>query len=307
MTEVKITFIFNGRNENIDCNKEEYMIEIFKRYVIKIQVDVEKLFFLYNGNMITPEEKLKNIMKNDQNNINMIVNEIDDDDKNEEILKQSQDIICPICKEISLINLNDYKITFNICQNGHRFTNLILDEYFDSQKIDESKIICDKCEGEDKNKKSEVNNNIFYKCCNCNINLCPLCKTKHIKNEKNHLIINYDIKNYLCNKHGERYISHCKECNKDFCDFCRYDDNHYSSNHKVSFLYEFIKRKSNKLNELRIKLDDLTKTISNKTTIINKVLENFETYYKLANNIINNFERKNMNFYFLNSINNIIE
>jgi hypothetical protein len=88
----------------------------------------------------------------------------------------------------------------------------MIDEFFDFQKIDESKIICDKCVGEDKNKKSEVNNNLFYKCFTCKINLCPLCKTKH---DKMHLIINYDNRNYLCNEHGERYISHCKECNKD--------------------------------------------------------------------------------------------
>ena len=82
-----------------------------------------------------------------------------------------------------------------------------------------------------------MNNKRFYKCCTCNINLCPLCKKKHIINyDKKHLIINYDIKNYLCNEHGERLISHCKECNKDFCDNCRYNYNHYSSYHKVSFL-----------------------------------------------------------------------
>ena len=262
MVDIKITFAFNGMNEILDCKKEEYMIEIYKRYAMKIKVDIQKIFFLYNGDMITPEQKLKNIIKKDENNINMIVNEIYDDEDNEIILKQSKDIICPVCNGLSLINLYDYKITFNICQNGHRFTNLMLDEYYDFQKIDESKIICDKCEGEDKSKKSEVNNNVFYKCCTCNINLCPLCRNKHSKNEKEHLIINYDFKNYLCNKHGERYISHCKECNKDLCDNCGYDyDNHYSSYHKVSFVYEFNKKKNNNMNELKMKIDNLTKSI----------------------------------------------
>ena len=197
MEDVIITFTFNGEDKILDCKKEEYMIEIYRRFGKKIQVDIKKLFFLYNGDMINPEQKLKNIIKNDDKNIKMIVNQMDDDDDEEKeiILKQSKDIICPICNEISLINLNDYKISFNICQNGHRFTNLMLDEYFDFQKIDESKIICDKCEGKDKNKKSEVNNNIFYKCFTCNINLCPLCKVKH---DKMHLIFYYGNKNYLC-------------------------------------------------------------------------------------------------------------
>jgi len=184
----------------------------------------------------------------------------------------------------------------------------MFDEFFDFQKIDESKIICDNCEGEDKNKKSEVNNNLFFKCLTCNINLCPLCKDKHKKkyNEK-HLIINYDNKNYLCNEHGERYISYCKECNKEICDNCRYDENHYFSSHKESFLYEFMKKKENKMNELRIKIDDLTKTITEKTEVINKVIENFNVYYNVANSIINNFEKNHIDFYSLNNINNIIE
>ena len=308
MAEVRIIFSFNGYNETIECKRSEFMIEIYKRYAKKIQVDLNNLFFLYNGSMILEEVKLETILKNDDKMINMIVNELYNDKENEANLKQSKDIICPICNEICLINLNNYKITFSKCKNGHKASNIMFDEFFDFQKIDESKIICDKCEGEDKNKKSEVNNNLFYKCCTCNVNLCPLCKNKHKKiYDKKHLIMNYDIKNYLCNEHGERYISHCKNCNKDLCDNCKYNDNHYSLYHQVSFLYEFKNKKQNKINELRLKINDLTKKTSPKTTIINKVIEKYEAYYNVANNIINNFGEKNMNFYILNNINNITE
>ena len=226
MAEVKIIFLYNGNNETIKCKKGEYMLDIYKRYAMKIQVDLEKLYFLCNGSMINPEMKLNNIIKKDEKIINMIVNELINDEDNEINLKKSKDIICPICNEICLINLNDYRITFSNCRNGHKFNQIMFEEYYDFQKIDESKIICDKCVGKDKNKKSEVNNNIFYKCFTCNINICPLCKVKH---DKKHLIFNYDNKNYLCNKHGERYISLCKECKKALCDNCRYDDKHYSS------------------------------------------------------------------------------
>ena len=116
----------------------------------------------------------------------------------------------------------------------------MIDEFFDFQKIDESKIICDKCVGEDKKRKSEAVNNFFYKCFTCNINLCVLCKNK---NDKKHIIINYDNQNYFCKEHDERYISIFKECKKDLCDNCNYDNNHYSSYHKLSFLYELIKKK----------------------------------------------------------------
>ncbi len=305
---IEITFTYNGQNKIIESEPDEKMINIYEKYAKEIKVDLNNLYFLYNGSMITKEKELKTIINRNQNIINIIVCELDNDEENEIKLIQSKDIICPICNEICLINFNDYRITFSDCKNGQRFTKIMLDEFFDFQKIDESKIICDNCDGEDKTKKSEVNNNLFYKCCTCNINLCPLCKNKHEKNyDKKHLIINYDIKNYLCNEHGERYIFHCKECNKDLCDNCRYDDNHYSSYHKISFLYELAKKKENKMNQLRIKIDDLTKKIPKKTALINKVIGNYEAYYKIANNIINSFEKKNMNFYILNNINNIIE
>ena len=67
------------------------------------------------------------------------------------------------------------------------------------------------------------------------------------------------------------------------------------------------KKKDKKINELRNKIDILTKKFSEKTKIINKVLENFEVYYNLTENIINSFERKYLNYYILNSINNITE
>ena len=181
MEEVKIIFAYNGHNETIECKKNEYMEDIYNRYVMKVQLDLQKLYFLYNGSMINPEVKLENIIKKNEKVIYMVVNELYNDEDNKLNLKQSKDIICPICNEICLINLNDYKITFSNCRNGQRFTKIMFDEFFDFQKIYESKIICDECIGVDKNKKSKVNNNLFYKCFICNINSCPYVKISMIK------------------------------------------------------------------------------------------------------------------------------
>ena len=41
--------------------------------------------------------------------------------------------------------------------------------------------------------------------------------------------------------------------------------------------------------------------------MINKVIENYEAYYILANNIINSSEKNYSNFYILNNINNIMK
>ena len=81
-------------------------------------------------------------------------------------------------------------------------------------------------------------NNIFYKCYNCNINLCPLCKSNHVKKyDKTHIVKDYDLKNYFCNEHDERFILYCKDCNKHICDICDYNK-HILFQHNCFFLYK---------------------------------------------------------------------
>ena len=71
-------------------------------------------------------------------------------DLNEQItddnMKQSKEIICPECKEIIRIKIEDYKIILFDCKNGHIINNLTFDKFEESQIIDESKIICANCQ-----------------------------------------------------------------------------------------------------------------------------------------------------------------
>ena len=123
------------------------------------------------------------------------------------------------CNESNIINLkmndgfnyNNEKydtfwviwITFSNCINGHICSNILFNEFCDFQKINESKIICNNCN----TNKNETIDNIFYKCCEWNINLCPLCKISNEKKmNKSHLILDYNIKRFSCNEHGERII-----------------------------------------------------------------------------------------------------
>ena len=75
-----------------------------------------------------------------------------------------------------------------------------MNEYEETQKIDISKIICDICKI---NNKNNSYNNVFNICNTCNKNMCPLCNSGH---DKNHMIINYDDKNYICKKHNDLMI-----------------------------------------------------------------------------------------------------
>jgi len=245
----KIIFTFNGKEEEMEFEMEELISNIFKNYAERIGQTIEKLMFLYNGDLINSRKTLEELCQ-DKNNIKLLVFELETEEEDNESIIKSRNIICPICKELCLINFKDYKIFFSNCRNNHKLSNILFNELNDFLKINEAKILCDKCN----NKKSETNNKQFYKCMNCYINLCPLCKLNHAKNNKNHIILDFDLKNYYCNEHQERYIYYCEKCKEDFCDSCR-----YHNMHKISFLFELAK--NNEMNDLKIKIEDLKKKI----------------------------------------------
>ena len=69
------------------------------------------------------------------------------------------------------------------------------------QKIDESTIICQQCKNSN---KAITFNNSFFRCLKCQKDICPLCKNSH---DKEHKIINYEEKDYICNLHYDFYKS----------------------------------------------------------------------------------------------------
>jgi len=70
------------------------MKHILKRFSNQVEKDITNLYFLYNGNIINLNKKLKELLKKEGNidEINILVNEYE---KNENInlLKKSQEII----------------------------------------------------------------------------------------------------------------------------------------------------------------------------------------------------------------------
>ena len=61
------------------------------------------------------------------------------------IIVKSKEIICPECDENCCISIKDFKINLYGCKNNHEIKNLLLDEFNNTQYINESKIICDIC------------------------------------------------------------------------------------------------------------------------------------------------------------------
>ena len=61
MEEITLNFIFEQIEIKIQCQKNEYMREIFKKFAIKIGKDINNLYFLANGNKVNEELKLEEI------------------------------------------------------------------------------------------------------------------------------------------------------------------------------------------------------------------------------------------------------
>ena len=292
----------------MQCKKAEYMKDIVKRYLTKINKNVKNIYFLYNGNIVDEELKLEKIFPSYmmESKITILGMDIDDDEiENEEgkpNFKISKEIICPECLENCILSFNDYRISLFNCSNKHSYSNILIDEFTDFQRINEEKIICNKC----KSSKLESYENKFYFCCNCKINLCPLCKTGH---EKDHLMINYDFLNYICIDHGEKFIFFNKESDRNLCDLCMENIDYENGNYNDNYIYlnTIIKRKNKNINELKIKLDKLKEEKNIYSEKFKKVLNNMELYYEMAYKIINIFNGKTKNYKLLININNIYD
>ena len=94
-------------------------------------------------------------------------------------------MICPKCKESSILDEKDYKLIIYGCESDHITKNILINKFNNLQINDYSKIICKEC---NKNNRYNTYKNEFYKCDICKIDLCPMCKSKH---DNNHKIINY--------------------------------------------------------------------------------------------------------------------
>ena len=265
------------------------MKKIIQRFATKIQINNSKIFFIYNGNIINEElndNKIINKEDKKRNEMNILVNEKNFSIAEENIIK-SKEIICPECKENIFINIKDYKINLFNCKNKHNINNILLQNYEKTQNIDISKIICDKCKIKN---KSKTYNNEFFKCNTCNINLCPLCKSTH---DKNHNIINYEKRNFICDKHNEDYIKFCNKCNENICIRCEIEhENHAIINYEDILSNDNI---INIINKFKKYFEILKKDINDIIIKFNNIINNIVLYHNISNNYINNNENENEN------------
>jgi len=183
MSQGAVIFLYNGKQTIIPCMTNEKLSLICGRFIREVDLDNSKTYYyIYNGNIINKELNFDEQVNNEdriRNKMNILVFDENTRNMNNENIKESDEIICPECKENILIKIEEYRINLYNCKNNHKINNILIKEFEETQKIDISKIICDICK--EKN-KSITYNNEMYKCLSCGINICPLCKSKHDKN-----------------------------------------------------------------------------------------------------------------------------
>ena len=292
---VEIQFDFNHSSTIIQAKLEEPFQNIIDIYFKKTSFEPSLLKFQLNDKPINPNESIEcHMNEQDKKNkkLKILVSEIEKDK-----IYKSKDIICPKCKEQCLISFENFKIKLVGCPNEHIIKNIKLRDFTNTQNINISTIKCNKCKLE---KKSNFKNDEFFICLNCQLNLCLLCKNKH---DLNHNIITYDQKNYLCRIHNEPFFKYCKQCNENICFSC---DEH--NNHELLFLVDLkpnIDEKKKILNEIKIYIDSINKTIKEVINKLNRFTEDINKYYEINKRIFENYNVNRMNYQNLKNIQEI--
>ena len=298
----KVIFIYKGQKTSIICKNEDKMKDIINIFKTRYNINIDLLYFIYNGNIINLElsfNEQANSIDLGRNEMNILVYESKEyTNINNPIIVKSKEVICPECDESCRFNIKDYKIDLYECKNNHKMNNLLLDEYNNTQFINESKIICNIC---NTTNKSKTFNNEFYKCTDCQKNICPFCKLSH---DKNHIIIEYNKKNYICQYHNIPDNFFCYDCKVNLCEKC--EENH--SKHKKVYFKDILSNEyeiMEEVKEFRKKIDKFNDNINLIIKILEKVKINMEIYYKINYDLINNYKKENINYQILENINEI--
>ena len=293
---IKIEFEYNSAKTIIQSIYEDKMRQVCSKFTQKVQIDLNKLYFIYSGNIINLDLSVEQIInKADRERKVLTIIAIDHSNEQGNISKVvSPYIICPICKEHARFEIKNYRITIYNCKNGHVVDDILFKDFEKTQTIDESLIICTKCR---KNKSSTYNKEMYI-CNECNMNLCPLCRSNH---DKNHKIINYEQKYYICNIHNKEYNSYCETCNKDICLLCK----KVHKGHDIISYDDIVPEDINK-EEVKTRMYGIRTNLCTKLGFIidrlNNVMNTLHIYFKFVEKNLINFNINNINYNILQNI-----
>ena len=123
----KVIFNYKGLETEIQSNLNQKIEDILTKFANKRKIDISKVYFIYNGNIIDNNNLILNEIINEEdktrNIMNILVNENVKIIIKENIVK-SKEIICPKCNENILIKIDEYKINLFNCKNNHQINKM---------------------------------------------------------------------------------------------------------------------------------------------------------------------------------------
>ena len=301
---INVCFIYESKEIKIPCKESDLIREILGRFEAKVNVDINKFYFLHDGDILSRDKRLDSLLNNEskKNKCIQILAIKEEDSEKIDTLRKSEDVICPNCYRPGRL-LFDHLNVILFCNIGHTTGNLSLEEYEKTQKINESKIICDICK---KNNKSETYNNQFYICFKCKKNICPTCKSLGHNKEHDEYVHKYQDRIFFCDEHNEIYNMYCNTCEKNICIEC---ENEHSSHKLISYGSVLINAKEllnqqNKIKEIALCIKEKGNKLINQ---INKIIEDIDKYKDISIDIINNYlNNKKRNYEKLINIKDLI-
>ena len=84
---IDIVFIYKGSQTKIECEENERMINIFRKYASKLDINLNDIYFSYNGEKIIENFLIKELIQEKENKIITIL--VEDINKASQKLKES--------------------------------------------------------------------------------------------------------------------------------------------------------------------------------------------------------------------------
>ena len=291
-------FLYNGKNFTISCQIKDKLKDLFNKFKIKSNIKDKNIIFIYNREKIEDENRTIGELTTSPE-FTILVYDFENPPINKNDTSKVSEVLCPECKSCAILTSKDFQLNITCCENNHYFNDILINKFSKTQKI---KLLCNNCKSEN---MSSIEDNIFFRCYTCSINLCQRCKDIH-KNNNNHIIINYNERNYICKNHNDYYIIYCKTCKKNLCLKCK--ESHIE--HEL-ILYDKIVIENDYimkgLKEIRKEIDIFKNNIDEKIKMFNEIKENIEEYYTIINGIINYYIKDGKrNYEILKNIKEII-
>ena len=284
-----VHFVYEKKTIDIQFLTNNDLINIFQKFATKVNPKFKEtdFDFFYNGVKLTKD--LKDL------------NESIFEDKKEIIIcaeKKSKFVKCPICVYNNcMIDIDNYVINFYGCKYNH-IDCKVFKSYPDTQKIDQSKILCDNIGCDDNNQSNDPDD--FYKWVTCTKSLkhtqyyCNLHSKEHDKNIKpRHFQVKYEERNYYCDNHEKKLTKYCFKCRKNLCNNCLNEHNGHQIKDYISIspnikdFKDSLAKIKGKIQDLKIIIDYIKKNYLDRPIII------YENYCEILNDVIEKYEKYN--------------